>query len=219
MPFVPANLIKTGSTSGGEYVTPEGKSYVGPYYSIGGNSFFKGKGPTKNPTESDVLTPTNNIFPTTNNPLDFEVNINLNLNTITPQYFSTKPTEEDYQVGEFTRYFCKKRNQNIYLEISESDYNSLDKKIPPINFIMWKPFTLVWELTGNETQVKQTNRNITLLTEKQNKLPGLSIFLKEEYLKYYRSTPSISSKTPKLTPTSFNPSSQTPFSPKSSPYL
>jgi len=213
VPYVPANLIKTGSTGGGEYATPDGKPYVGPYYSIGGSSFYKGKGPTKSPTENDVLIPSSNVTPITNNPLSFELNTNLNITIVNPQFFMTEPTEEDYQIGEFTRYFCKKRNQNTYLEISKSDYNKLDKKIPPINFFMWKPFTLIWELTGDEEEVKKINRNITILTEKQNKLPGLQIFLKEDYLKYF--------KPKEISLQSAPPTPSPPFqpSPKSFKYL
>ena len=42
------------------------------------------------------------------------------------------------------------------------------------------------ELTGNKEKTYLANRNTTLLAERRNRAPGLSKFLRENYLKFYR---------------------------------
>ena len=102
------------------------------------------------------------------------------------QLFFTQPTERDYQLGEFRRYFCKKRNEFTYLEISQSDYDNLVQQSPTINFKMWAPFDIPWTLIGEEKQVYYINRNIVKLTEKNKKFYGLGKYLQEKYLRYYK---------------------------------
>ena len=98
-----------------------------------------------------------------------------------------EPTQNDYQLGEFQRYFCKKRNEFIYLEISKSDYSKLVKQDSAIDFTNWAPFSIPWTLTGNESQVYNTNRNIVLLEEKNKKFYGFGKYLRGDYLRYYKS--------------------------------
>ena len=52
---------------------------------------------------------------------------------------------------------------------------------------MWLPFNIPWTLTGTEQNVFNTNRNIVMLKEKNEKLFGLGRYLREDYLRYYRS--------------------------------
>jgi hypothetical protein len=102
-----------------------------------------------------------------------------------PIYSPTLPTEEDYKIGEFERYFCVKRNQNIYLEIKKDIYNKLLNRNPQITWQSYKPFKLSWSLTGVKEQVFLTNKNIVALTSQRNQLVGFNLYLKEDYLKYY----------------------------------
>ena len=106
--------------------------------------------------------------------------------TIIPTYFPTIPTQQDYQTGEFRRYFCKKVNEISYLEIDKDTYEKLIKKDSTIAFQYYQPFNIPWQLTGNKEQVFTTNRNIVALTIKQQKLPQFDKYLKEDYIKYYK---------------------------------
>lgn len=106
--------------------------------------------------------------------------------TIVPAYFATLPTPQDYQNTEFRRYFCKKTNEIIYLEISKENYDKLLAQDPQIQFQLYIPFNLPWQLTGDREQVYKTNRNITELVSVRQKLPMLAEYLKMDFIKYYK---------------------------------
>jgi hypothetical protein len=92
----------------------------------------------------------------------------------------------DYQIGEYRRYFCKKTNEIIYLEINKDTYDKLVGKDSKILYQLYQPFNLPWQLTGDKSQVFIINKNITELTSKQQKLPMLSEYLKNDFTKYYK---------------------------------
>jgi len=105
---------------------------------------------------------------------------------IIPTYSPTLPTQQDYQNGEMRRYFCKKTNEVIYLEINKETYDKLVKQDPQILWQLYLPFNLPWQLTGNKEDVYKTNKNITELTSFRLKLPMLSKYLKDDFTKYYK---------------------------------
>ena len=107
-------------------------------------------------------------------------------NTLLPTYSPTLPTQQNYQTGEMRRYFCKKTNELLYLEISKDTYDKLIKNDSTIAFQYYQPFNIPWQLTGNKEQVFTTNKNITALTMKQQKLSQFDKYLKEDYTKYYK---------------------------------
>jgi hypothetical protein len=102
-----------------------------------------------------------------------------------PPFNLTLPTQQNYQNGEFRRYFCKKTNQSIYIEIDLETYNKLKNKSPEIEWPLYIPFNIPWQLTGNKQQVYDVNRNITLLAMKNQKLPNFDQYLKFDFTKYY----------------------------------
>jgi hypothetical protein len=116
----------------------------------------------------------------------FLKNIDVNSVTLLPSYTATLPTQQDYQNTEFRRYFCKKANEIIYLEISKETYDKLVAQDPQILFQLYIPFNLPWQLTGDREQVYKTNRNITELTSVRQKLPMLAEYLKMDFTKYYK---------------------------------
>jgi len=213
MPYVPKNRIQTNLyTAGGELrIKGNISSYIGYYYKIYTGKFFTGKNPSNPPNFE--LEPIPGDSPQ-NGPINFyaggltsDFSPSINQKTIDdetaniynflkplgkdyipiPQLFYTEPTQSDYQLGEFQRYFCKKRNEFIYLEISKSDYSKLVKQDSAIDFINWAPFSIPWTLTGGESQVYNTNKNIVLLEEKNKKFYGFRKYLREDYLRYYKS--------------------------------
>jgi hypothetical protein len=106
--------------------------------------------------------------------------------TIVPSYSATLPTQQDYQNTEFRRYFCKKANEIIYLEISKETYDKLVAQDPQILFSLYIPFNLPWQLTGDREQVYKTNKNITELASVRQNLPMLAEYLKMNFTKYYK---------------------------------
>jgi hypothetical protein len=103
-----------------------------------------------------------------------------------PYYSPVQPTSQDYQNGEFQRYFVKKTNGIVYIEINQDQFAKLEAKDPQIEFSLYEPFTITWVLTGDKEQVAKTNRNIIELAEKRNRLPKFGEYLKFDYLKYYK---------------------------------
>lgn len=103
-----------------------------------------------------------------------------------PMYSSTLPTQQDYTNGEMRRYFCKKTNEVIYLEVSKDTYDKLVGQDSQILWQLYKPFNLPWQLSGNKEQVYKTNKNIVELTSVKQKLPMLAEYLRMDFTKYYK---------------------------------
>ena len=103
-----------------------------------------------------------------------------------PQQTFPQPTEDDYNLGVFRRYFTVKQNQSIYLEINKNTFHNLKKRKSDWDWQPYIPFSIPWTLIGEEKVTNQTNKNIVLLQEKRLKKLGLREFLRFNYLKYYR---------------------------------
>lgn len=103
-----------------------------------------------------------------------------------PTYSPTLPTIQDYQTGEFRRYFCKKANELIYLEINKDTYDKLVSRDPKILYQLYIPFNIPWQLTGNKEIVYKTNKNLVILAIFKNKADMFDKYLKEDYTKYYK---------------------------------
>lgn len=92
-----------------------------------------------------------------------------------PTPFYPSPTDEEYELGEFTRYFTKKVNNDLYYETSDLYKNILYISLP-----------ITWTIKGNETEVYNLNKNMVELKQQQLLISGLGAFLKFNYLKYYK---------------------------------
>jgi len=201
MPYYPKSQIKTNLyTNGGELVYALNlEPYKGYYYQTSDGKYFSGQTPNTPASQELILDTLAQSSPRVETPLSY-VNytqdslnyiniINPNLSPIQiPVYIPTLPTQQDYQIGTFRRYFCKKTNEIIYIEINKNTFDKLISKDPQILWQLYFPFDLLWTLTGDKQQVAKTNRNITLLAQQQFNLPKLNLYLKEDYLKYYLET-------------------------------
>jgi hypothetical protein len=185
-------------TNGNEFATKLNNSpYTGYYWKTSTGKYYTGKTPQDTPTEELISfsveggSRQSNVINTYYNDNDDIAANYLNLvdppppNAI-PTYFATLPTPQDYQNTEFRRYFCKKTNEIIYLEISKETYDKLLAKDPKTLFELYVPFNLPWQLTGDREQVYKTNINITELTSVRQKLPMLAEYLKMNFTKYYK---------------------------------
>lgn len=144
---------------------------------------------------ADLADELGNVFPTPDeiggiDALDYMKAKNINFAPlglkIIPPYSPNIPTQQDYQTGEFRRYFCKKTNQSIYTEISFEIYSALKDKSPLIEWALYIPFNIPWQLTGNKEKVAEVNRNIVLLAMVNQKLPNFDQYLKFDFTKYYQ---------------------------------
>jgi hypothetical protein len=200
-------------TNGEEFVNSvTNKPYVGYYYKVSNGKFYTGKTPNDLPTVELIKAPTeientspipqNSNILLSDNPGAFTfVDTNSITNAFTylslkdiniydipvkfnPYYSPQLPSQQDYQNGEFQRYFCKKTNEIIYIEIDEKQFTLLVNKDSQIEFSLYEPFTVAWQLVGNKQEVARVNKNIIELLMFRNKLPKFNLYLKEDYTKY-----------------------------------
>jgi hypothetical protein len=115
-----------------------------------------------------------------------DINLDQSTRKFLPYQHYPKPTEDDYNLGSFVRYFCVKINQPIYLELNKKIYEALVKQDSSYLWEPYNPFQIQWTLTGNKNFVEETNNNIVLLQEKRNKRIKFGRFLKFNFLKFYK---------------------------------
>ena len=188
--YYPKSHITPNLYSNGEYFLKNTTEiYTGYYFSTFNNKYFTGRYPNDGKNLELTL-----IDPDNQSPLEdvSEDTINYKLvgdnytysklkNNIdtppipSPTPFYPQPSEQDYQLGEFTRYFAKKANENKYTETSALFENSL--------YISIK---LPWLITGDRDEVIRVNQNIVKLREQQLNISGLGEYLKFNYIKFYK---------------------------------
>jgi len=178
MAYVPKNKIQTNLYTPGEEFTKKisNEFYIGFYYKLYNGTYFTGKNINDGP--NDELVRVGIIGP---------IDENISKENKLSLYNPILPTEQDYQIGEFTRYFNIRRNQSIFTEISKDTFDQYQQKSPQVNWKLYRVFSLFWQLKGDVNRVAQTNKNITELTENKEKAFGLSIYLKENWIQYYKS--------------------------------
>jgi hypothetical protein len=202
--YIPLNrLITNLQTNQGEFVYKDTLfPYNGYYWKSYDGKYFTGKNPNDLPSveiilrsNSDILIDIENSNTTIfyNDPeidLTFEYaplkNIDISTVKLLPSQYYPKPTQDDYNLGAFSRYFVVKSNENVYLEVNKDTYNNILNQNPNWAWELYVPFTILWTLTGERDNVFITNRNITQLTEQRLKRRGLQEFLKQNYLKFYQ---------------------------------
>jgi hypothetical protein len=194
MYFPKSQVTPNQYTNGGEFqLKSTGQSYAGYYFSTSTGQYFTGRNQNDNPVLE--LTLISSTVETTNINLPEVITIEDNAyNNIVakpttvlykPAFNPNIPTQQDYQVGEYRRYFCKKTNEIIYLEINQNTFDKLVAKSPDILWSLYQPFNIPWNLTGTKEQVATVNRNIVLLTMKELSLPQFDAYLKFDFTKYY----------------------------------
>ena len=211
--YYPKSQIKTNLKTNGDefFIESTGKNYVGFYHMISTNNFFTGKTPNDGPIKK--LTPNpqptdgnvdgsflkNEIVVQNESYENFSIpgitGINLEYasipnpkflkNRILPTPNPTLPTQSDYKLGEFSRYFCKKNNELLYFEIDQPTHANLIAKTSIIAFDLYSSISIPWSLTGDQEKVYNTNKNIVSIMEKTAKWYGFNSIFKEDYSKYY----------------------------------
>lgn len=203
--YFPQSQIKTNLfTNGDEYILSTTKQiYKGYYYEISKGKKFSGKTPQDKPNIE--LLPIPESFAGGDSTLEpqenrtyIEVNFSnvedtipegykqpTDITRLIPYYNPVLPTEQDKQLGIFPRYFCKKTNELIYIEINKETFDKLSQKNQTIAWDLYEPQQITWTLKGNKEQVFKSNKSQVVLIEQRSKWYGLSTYVKNDYLKYY----------------------------------
>ena len=212
MAYIPKNRMITDLyTNTNELVYKDTQEfYTGHYWKTYNGKYFTGKNPNEKPrrelikvsstedNENSIIQTTqiafkNTIPDNTEHKKDIVIYANLkeiNLNDIPqqiiPKHQYPKPTEDDYKLGVFTRYFLYKENEPIFLEVVEDVFKAVKGKDPKYYTTPYTQFQLPWTLTGDKGEVFKINKKIVELTEKRINRRGLKQFLKANYLKFWR---------------------------------
>lgn len=152
MPYYPkSRILENQQSNPGEFILPDGKEYIGPYYTT-----FDGKSYTGSNPYSSTSTPLTKITSELNseniNPFlkGFKNIKPLNLSLTDPIPFTPKPTEEDYKRGKITRYFARQRNGTKFkiMEIDQKTYDNLSNNRGGLNTSLWKVISIFWQISG-----------------------------------------------------------------------
>lgn len=207
--YYPQSQIQTNLFSNNDLVVLNTKEpYTGYYWSTSNGKFFAGKTPDALQSYIELAQNTDsNSTPGQEPPLsDSPAYIEGNINAYTyaalkkvdtslvpdiPHYIPAKLTKDDYVNGEFTRYFCKKINESLFIEISPETYEKLISKDPTLLHHLFIPFKLGWVITGDMQKIANENKNIVKLLETNYNLQGLGDYLKHNYTQYVDPTPGI----------------------------
>tara|TARA_R100001377_G_C3159287_1_gene99132 strand:- start:44 stop:703 length:660 start_codon:yes stop_codon:yes gene_type:complete len=207
--YYPKSQIQTELfTNGNDFtLTPSDESYSGYYFITGDNQAFTGKNPNDKPNRP--LSPTTNRYSSTNTPLivsNPKPTINTGEYIVDPLYnisrknpiseFQMPPLspiqtypklqESDYKVGEFQRYFVKKINSAKYIEINKTDYLKYLNKESTVNWQLYAPFNLPWEITGNRSKVYGVNKKTVSRITNNLELIGFKSYFKDRYDQFYK---------------------------------
>ena len=172
-------------TSGQEYIIPgEIDAYVGPYFTTFNGTAYTGEKPSSTSVKLEPLpekeNPTGYNSPITGEVLFYEEYDGLRNNIDEFKLRSTlpvtrhypKPTQEDYNRGEFMRYFARDKKTRIVLEISKDVYASMKQKEPKYYFPKYDILEMKWNLTDAQT-------NISTIRFKSFDMPELISFIND----------------------------------------
>lgn len=200
MYYPQSKIINNLYTNGSEFINKDTKTpYVGYYHKLYDGRLFSGKDPNDYPVFEII----NNEFNFNNNIITENINIkgeddifissyiglkdiDPTLYKIIPTPYYPKPTKSDYDLGEFQRYFVKKINDNVFIEIDKNTYNNISSKNKEYAYSFYLPFSMSWTIYGNKVDIYNVNKNTVLYTEKNLNIIGLKEYLKFNYIKYYK---------------------------------
>jgi hypothetical protein len=172
MYFPKSQITPNLYTNGGDlYIKSTGQEYKGYYYKTSTGLYFSGRNPNDSPNQELIIIDDSywnataqsekgkNFIQIADNfdgyvfenqlqqPKTIDTYASLTPPfepTFIPYYSPVLPTEQDYSIGEFRRYFCKKLNELKYIEINKTQYDLLVSRDKQILFQLYKPFYLNW---------------------------------------------------------------------------
>ena len=97
---------------------------------------------------------------------------------ILPSPYYSIPTDEERLIGEYRRYFAKKNNELIYIEISKETYTKFKSNDPESSSDLYECLYLPWNLGYLSGE---TNKNIVTIVEKNNKWYGFTSYFQGNF--------------------------------------
>lgn len=213
MPYYPkSQILPNQKTNGREFINPTtGEEYKGDYYKLSSGVTFTGKDPQDGPNIQLFPLPPSSQDSTYNTPSDpfesegispiiaerdknfYRTSINKSYSNLddsfherkSPSKAKTIPTEKNYKLGIFTRYFCKKNNELRYFEIDKLTHSFLSSKSTSIAFDLYSSIQLSWYIKGNKQQVYTLNKRLSESIENKNQWYGFSQYFRDKFTQFY----------------------------------
>ena len=153
MKYFPKSRILTNQTANpGQFRTPSGKDYTGPYYTTFTGESFTGIDPSKGSSIPLIETPPIASFDFGNPTIENykQLNSTVNVNLIDPTPFTPRPTEKDYKVGRITRYIARQKGGTQFrvMEINKTTFDNLTKQRGDLNYSVWRAISIQWQISG-----------------------------------------------------------------------
>lgn len=196
--YYPKSQIKTNLyTNGNKLMYSDTKqNYIGYYWVTSKEEFFSGKNPDDPNTKSLIKIVIAEVQNKNSNTTILDISNDIAINYFSlnsspqilniPTYFSPQPSQQDYKIGEFQRYFVKKTNELIYIEISRDTFDKIINQDPTYLWYYYTPFYITWNISGNKEQVYNINKNIVELIINNLNLYKFNDYLRNDYLKFYK---------------------------------
>jgi hypothetical protein len=189
------------------YEVSDGKRYTGKTIQDGPNNLLITNNPISslstdppNSVDDEETTPlyVNIMLPNVNEDPDsgipypesinneyFQLNKIKSVRRILPQPNIIPPNTQDYSLGVYRRFFCKKNNENIYFEIDKSTHQKLIQKHPSIAFDLYSSISTLWYLKGKQLKIYKSNKGLIELIERNQKWLGFPQYF-NNYLQFYQ---------------------------------
>ena len=153
MKYFPKSRILTNQTANpGQFRTPSGKDYTGPYYTTFTGESFTGIDPSKGSSIPLIETPPIASFDFGNPTIENykQLNSSIDVNLIDPTPFTPRPTEADYKVGRITRYIARQKGGTQFrvMEINKTTFDNLTKQRGDLNYSVWRAISIQWQISG-----------------------------------------------------------------------
>ena len=204
MYFPKSQIITDLYTNGNEFIfLNTTNEYVGNYFQTSDGKFYTGKNPNDPPIREIIKsegTPTQDVEEQNINsytteagvylvPEVYAFNTKLNVNASPPSppiQVINLPTEKNYNLGEFQRYFASKNNEIKYTEIDLKQFNKFQNEEPDVDFNLYKVFSLPWLISGNRNDVTNVNQKTIERIAKSFNLPGVQSYFNGKLDQYFR---------------------------------
>jgi hypothetical protein len=203
--YFPKSQITTDLyTNGNEYVyAGTDKEYIGYYFQTSNGKYYTGKNPNDPPIKELVIPKSSVVNDAEEGeignysqeaslyliPDAYAIASNIGTNAVPPKpptQIITLPTEKDYDLEEYQRYFTSKDNEVRYTEIDKEQYEKFINQEPDVDYSLYTAFKLPWLISGNRNKTSQVNKNTVSRISNNLKLIGFNSYFKGKYDQYFK---------------------------------
>lgn len=203
--YFPKSQITTNLyTNGREYVYVDTeKEYIGFYFKTSNGKYYTGKNPNDPPVQELVIPKSSEI----NDAEEGEIGnysqeatlylvpdvyasstpLNLTGNPPSPPIQVINfPTENNYNLGEYQRYFTSKNNEVKYTEIDKNQYEKFINQEPNVDYFLYTAFKFPWVISGNRNEASNVNKKTIERISSNLTLPGFNSYFRGKYDQFYK---------------------------------